>query len=210
MRSEIAAYWAVRLGYKNTKRFPHGYLGWKARNCPEQAEPEEVKKLGLGDYFPSCRLVLLEYARDREYLRIKQNKRCFSLREVNSNYIFIELYSELCSGCLQEVENYKAFYRLLKANDLLKHSVRIMGIGVGSKKRNVVKFRKDKKISFPLFADENGEIFKCLGSPSLPTAYLVQKQSNGGLKIVLVQSGHIGRVDMLMNQIISAVEGAKH
>jgi len=29
MRSEIASYWAVRLGYQNVRRFPYGYLGWK-------------------------------------------------------------------------------------------------------------------------------------------------------------------------------------
>jgi len=28
MRSEIASYWAVRLGYRNVHRFAEGYLGW--------------------------------------------------------------------------------------------------------------------------------------------------------------------------------------
>jgi peroxiredoxin len=209
MRSEIASYWAVRLGYNNIKRFPYGYLGWKEASCPEEAEPEEVRKLGVADYFPSCRLILLDYAKDRKYLQIEHGKRCFSLKDVNSDYIFIELYNELCSGCLQEVKNYKNFYRLLNANNLLKDKVVMIGIGVGSKRRNVAKFRKEKNILFPLFADEHGEIFKCLGNPTMPTAYLVQKQPNGARKIVLVQPGHIGSVDKLMKKIMSAVTGGK-
>jgi peroxiredoxin len=199
----------VRLGYNNVRRFPYGYLGWREVSRPEEAEPEEVPKLGVADYFPSCRLTLLDYAKDRKYLQIKHNKKCFSLQDVKSEYIFIELYNELCSGCLQEVKHYKDFYRLLNANNLLKDKVVMVGIGVGSKRRNVVKFRKEKNILFPLFADEHGEIFRCLGNPTMPTAYLVQKQPNGARKIVLVQPGHIGSTEKLMKKIMSTVKGGK-
>lgn len=199
----------MRLGYKNVKRFPSGFLGWREASRPEEAEPEEVRKLGVADYFPSCRLILLDYAKDRKYLQIKHSKRCFSLQDINSEYIFIELYNELCSGCLQEVKNYKDFYRLLNANNLLKDKVVMIGIGVGSKRRNVVKFSKEKNILFPLFADEHGEIFRCLGNPTMPTAYLVQKQPDGARKIVLVQQGHIGSTEQLMKKIMFTVTGGK-
>ena len=199
----------MRLGYKNVRRFPYGYLGWREASRPEEAEPEEVRKLGVADYFPSCRLILLDYAKDTKYLQIKHSKRSFSLQDVNSEYIFIELYNELCSGCLQEVRNYKDFYRLLNVNNLLKDKVVMIGIGVGSKRRNVVKFRKEKNILFPLFADEHGEIFRCLGNPTMPTAYLVQKQPDGARKIVLVQQGHIGSTEKLMKRIMSTVTGGK-
>ena len=138
-------------------------------------------------------------------IHLPGNTLALHLADVSSEFIFIELYNELCSGCLQEVKNYKDFYRLLNENNPLKDKVVMMGIGVGSKRRKVAKFRKENNILFPLFADEHGEIFKCLGNPTMPTAYLVQKQPDGSRKIVLVQPGHIGNVDKLMQKITVAV-----
>jgi peroxiredoxin len=83
----------------------------------------------------------------------------------------------------------------------------MMGIGVGSKKRHVAKFRKRHGIGFPLFADEKSGIFGCLGKPTLPTSYLVQKHPNGGRKIILVQSGHIESTEKLMRRVQSIVSG---
>jgi peroxiredoxin len=81
----------------------------------------------------------------------------------------------------------------------------MMGIGVGSKKRQVAKFRKQQAIDFPLFADEKSGIFACLGKPDLPTSYLVQRNPTGGRKIILVQSGHIRNRKELMEKVRSLV-----
>ena len=72
--------------------------------------------------------------------------------------------------------------------------------------RSAAKFRKQKEIPFPLFADEKREIFECLGKPVLPVSYLVQRQA-GKRKIRLIQSGHIGSAEKLLAEIKSAVAG---
>ena len=82
----------------------------------------------------------------------------------------------------------------------------MMGIGAGSKKRSAAKFRRQKNIAFPLFADERREIFDCLGKPVLPMSYLVARQA-GKRKICLIQSGHIGSAEKLLAEIKSAVAG---
>jgi hypothetical protein len=64
-----------------------------------------------------------------------------------------------------------------KADAFLREKVKMRGIGAGSKKRSAAKFRKQKNIAFPLFADEKREIFECLGKPVLPVSYLVQRQA---------------------------------
>jgi peroxiredoxin len=196
----------VRLGYTNIRRMPHGYFGWKAYISPDSDTTEEKSALALGDYFPTCRLMLLDYQKDRDYLQISHVERNFTLEDVQSDYLFIEIYNELCSACVNEVETYKALYRMLLADAFLGGKVKMMGIGAGSKKRSAAKFRKQKKISFPLFADEKREIFECLGKPVLPVSYLVQRQS-GKRKIRLIQSGHIGRAEKLLTEIKAAVAG---
>ena len=194
----------MRLGYTNIRRMPHGYFGWKAYIAPGSDTTEEKSALALGDYFPTCRLMLLDHQKDREYLQISHVERNFTLEDVQSDYLFIEIYNELCSACVNEVKTYKALYRMMLADTLLRGKVKMMGIGAGSKKRSAAKFRKQKNIAFPLFADEKREIFECLGKPVLPVSYLVQRQA-GKRKIRLIQSGHIGSAEKLLAEIKSAV-----
>jgi peroxiredoxin len=196
----------VRLGYTNIRRLPHGYFGWKAYVSPGSDNPGEITTLTVGDYFPTCRLMLLDSQRDRGYLQISHVERNFTLEDVQSDFLFIEVYNELCSACVNEVKTYKTLYRMLLADADLREKVKMMGIGAGSKKRRAAKFRKQKKIAFPLFADENREIFNCLGKPLLPVSYLVQRQA-GKRKIRLIQSGHIGSAEKLLTEIKSAVFG---
>jgi peroxiredoxin len=185
---------------------PHGYFGWQAYISPGSDETEEISTLKVGDYFPTCRLMLLNYQKDRDYLQINHAERNFTLEDVHSDYIFIEIYNELCSACVNEVKTYKALYRMLLKDAFLRGKVKMMGIGAGSKKRSAAKFRKQKNIAFPLFADEKREIFDCLGKPVLPVSYLVQRQA-GKRKIRLIQSGHIGSAEKLLAEIKSAVVG---
>ena len=170
----------MRLGYTNIRRLPHGYFGWKAYLSPGAEETGKLSTLAVGDYFPACRLMLLDYQKDRDYLQISHVERNFTLEDVQSDYLFIEIYNELCSACVNEVETYKALYRMLLADAFLGGKVKMMGIGAGSKKR--------------------------LGKPVLPVSYLVQRQA-GKRKIRLIQSGHIGRAEKLLTEIKAAVAG---
>ena len=196
----------MRLGYTNIQRMPHGYFGWKAFVSPGSDKIAQPPALTDGDYFPTCRLMLLNYQKDRDYLQISHAEKNFTLENVQSDYIFIEIYNELCSACVNEVETYKALYRMLQADATLKEKVKMIGIGAGSKKRSAAKFRKQKNIAFPLFADEKREIFECLGKPVLPVSYLVQRQAEKR-KILLIQSGHIGSAEKLLVEIKSKVTG---
>ena len=194
----------MRLGYTNVRRMPHGYFGWIAALSPGEDAPEEIPSIRVSDFFPACRLMLLEYQKDRDYLQITHDQRSISLEDIESDYIFIGFYNELCSACLEEVETYKAFYRSLLADGYLNKKIKMMGIGAGSKKRNVAKFRKQKEIPFPLFADESWEIFGCLGRPVLPVSFLVQRRGERRV-IRLIQSGHIGNADLLLAKIKSTI-----
>jgi len=195
----------VRLGYNKVYRLPHGYFGWREANNLGEGQEEGLPRLTVGDFFPFCHLVLLDDGRDKNYLQIQHNERTISLEDIESEYIFIEMYNEYCHQCLEEVKNYKVFYSMLTSRNPLGDKVKMMGIGVGSKKRQVAKFRRVHHIDFPLFADESAGIFACLGKPDLPTSYLVQRQPNGGRKIILVQSGHINSTDKLMEKVRSVI-----
>jgi peroxiredoxin len=194
----------VRLGYSNVQRMPHGYFGWKAIVTPGSDKPEEIPFVRVNDFFPACQLMLLAYQKDRDYLQIKHDRRSISLQDIEADYIFVGFYNELCSACLEEVKTYKTFYRMLSTDSYLSNKIKMMGIGAGSKKRNVAKFRKQKEIPFPLFADESWDIFGCLGRPVLPVYYLIQRYGERRI-IRLIQSGHIGNAELLLAKIKSTI-----
>lgn len=165
----------------------------------------KIKGPGVLDPFPSCRLMMLNEKNDRKYLGITTESKVFSLEDISIKYLFVELYKETCSECIEEVKTFKSFYNLVKEKQELKNRIRILGIGAGSKKRKVVRFRQEQGIPFPLFADEDYELFKCLGNPTLPVSYLL-KMGKERHKILMVQSGHVGSGEKLFRKVLSIIE----
>lgn len=208
LRSAIAASWAVRLGFSNVWRYPGGYHGWLEHTG--QKAGREPRGLQVGDFFPSCRLVVLQGKSDRAYLGLEPEARAFALREVKADYLLVEFYSELCMGCLKEVASYNLLFGLIEQDSGLGGRLKMMGLGVGSLKREVAKFRRQKQVRFPLFADERQDVFYCLGRPELPITYLLAKDGDKGYRILMKHSGRVASpYDLLLRikQVIAKSKG---
>lgn len=162
--------------------------------------------MGVGDEFPSCQLVMLYDETDRSYLKIQGLQKNFALEDVGSEYLFIVIYNERCLACVDEVKSFKNLYQQMNASPFLSDRVKLLAIGAGSKKRGVITFKKENAIPYPLFGDEKRSIFSCLGSPVLPTSYLVQIQPGGRRQILFVQQDHIQKVELLVQKITSLVK----
>ncbi|MCB2193076.1 MAG: hypothetical protein KQI62_16010 [Deltaproteobacteria bacterium] len=207
LRSGIASRWAVNMGYKKVLRYPAGWHGWLALQgkVTPDAEPGGLR---AGDYFPSCRLVVLDKASDRAYLGLTHTQPSFALEDVDADFLFVELYNELCYGCLKEVASYNALFRDIENDPALNGRLKMLGLGVGSLNREVKRFRRQKKVLFPLFADRGRDVFHCLGEPELPVAYLIQRTGKGRWKILSMLSGHIGDTKAVLRRIKAALAAA--
>ena len=196
----------MRLGYQKIIRLPEGYFGWKSAFPDKTPSADNVKKLGIGDDFPSCQLVMLYDETDRAYLKIQGLQKSFALEDVGCQYLYIVIYNEKCLACVDEVKSFKTLYQQLNISPYLSDRVKLLAIGAGSKKRDVMAFKKENAIPYPLFGDEKRHIFSCLGNPVLPTSYLVQMQPGGRRQILFVQQDHIQDVQMLVQKITSLVK----
>ncbi len=196
----------MRLGYQNIIRLPEGYFGWKSFFPDQLQSADAVKKLGIGDDFPSCQLVILYDETDRAYLKIQGLQKSVALEDVGSEYLYIVIYNEKCLACVDEVKSFKTLYQQMNDSPYLSDRVKLLAIGAGSKKRGVIAFKKENAIPYPLFGDENRSIFSCLGNPVLPTSYLIQIQPGGRRQILFVQQDHIHDVEMLVQKITSLVK----
>ena len=206
LRSAIAAKWAAQEGYKNVYRFVPGGHAWLEHTG--QSLGQGPAGPGVGDYFPSCRLVVLGGDSDRDYLGLPAKSKAFDLGEIKAEFLFVEFYHQLCYGCLREVASYNALFNKVKSDPFLKQRLKMLGLGVGSLLREVRKFRRKEGVLFPLFADQNKDVFRCLGEPSLPIAYVLGRNSNGRLKILRILPGHIGEMDQVLSEIKAAVATA--
>ncbi len=181
----------MRLGYRNVRQFPFGYHGWQALNDPENAQPAPKGPLE-GDFFPQCRLALLQAEKDAAYLGLSPGSRYFSLSDISVNYLLLEVYNEMCTLCLAELPNIKRLFHLVASEGEMNGRIKMMGLGAGSTKRSVAKFRRQKGYDLPLFADEKWTVFGLLGKPVLPILYLLKKSRGKGFRIILRHEGGIG------------------
>jgi len=182
----------VRLGYTNVRQFPWGYQGWQALKDPESHKALAPKGPLEGEFFPKCRLAVLQAGKDIAYLGLPSGSRYFSLSDVAGDYVLVEVYNEMCTLCLKELPNINRLFNLVDAEGMPAGQVKLLGLGAGSTRRSVARFRKKTGYDLPLFADEKWHIFGWLGKPTLPVLYLLKKEGEKGLRILLRHGGSIG------------------
>ncbi|MCG8377696.1 MAG: redoxin domain-containing protein, partial [Chlorobiales bacterium] len=105
--------------------------------------------------------MLLGRRADKDYLGLKEEAKSFALRDLTVPFLLVEVYNELCFTCQEEMPTFNDLFRAIKADGELKHRLKMIGLRVGSTPRAVVKFRREKGVLFPLFADHHREIFDC-------------------------------------------------
>ena len=183
----------MRLGYRNVRQFPWGYKGWQAltdpgsHNAPVPTGPVE------GDLFPQCRLAVLQAKKDVSYLELSPGSSYFSLSDIGGEYVLVAVYNEMCMLCLVELPHINRLFELADADGTLKGRIKMLGLGAGSTKRSVARFRKEKGYGLPLFADEKWTVFGRLGKPTLPVIYLLKKHGDKGLRIMWRHGGAMGK-----------------
>ena len=182
----------MRLGYHNVRQFPWGYQGWQALKEPESHKALAPTGPVEGDFFPECRLAVLQAGKDIAYLGLSPGSRYFFLSDIMGEYLLVEVYNEMCMLCLAELPHINRLRGLADADANLKGRIKMLGLGAGSTRRSVAAFRKKNAYDIPLFADEKWTIFGLLGKPILPVLYLLKKDGDEGLRIMWRHAGAIG------------------
>lgn len=201
VRSQMAAQWAVTLGYENVWMLPEGWMGWAALTQTQGAEGAGPHTAKAGDSFPGGSLTLLDGQRDRAYLGLAKDVASFELGLLPAEYALVELYNELCFACCQSIPQLNYLLELIKQDPALASRLKMIGIGVGNRNREVRRFRREKHVGFPLFSDHGRTLHKSLGQPALPVIYLVRLHGAAGLIIVAVESAPFGQAAEMLARI---------
>lgn len=194
------------MGYTEVYRYPAGFHGWKDTH-PELVQGDESQRepLAVGDAFPDCRVAVLNGDADREYLGLPDNAKWLSLSALNARFVLIQLYNTMCNDCVAETKMLTRFFKVVEADPVLSGQLKIIGLGVYDSNRDVVKFKHHYDVLYPLFSDQHGQIFECLGQAELPLAYLVSAKGDGTWIIELVKRGYFEPDDHFLNTLKQAV-----
>ncbi|MDY7032816.1 MAG: hypothetical protein SVY10_13025 [Thermodesulfobacteriota bacterium] len=91
---------------------------------------------------------------------------------------------------------------MIENNKKLKGKIKLIGIGVKDDIHYINSFKKQFKVQFPLFTDEEREIHELVGEPPTPFFIGVQLKKNKKGDVFYTHLGRIPPPDKFINLII--------
>ncbi len=104
----------------------------------------------------------------------------YSLADYRGKVVVINFWASWCPPCIAEMPSLQN-----AADELAKHDIPLLGIGVGESRTSVERFLEKMPLRFPLLLDTKTEVMQKWSVPSLPTTIVVDAKG----KIVLLALG---------------------
>jgi peroxiredoxin len=104
----------------------------------------------------------------------------YSLADYKGKVVVINFWASWCPPCVAEMPSLQS-----AADELAKHDIPLLGIGVGESRDSVLRFLDKMPLRFPLLLDSKTEVMQRWSVPSLPTTIVVDAKG----KIVLLALG---------------------
>ncbi len=139
-----------------------------------------------------------------EYLGLSPKAVTFSLNDVDSRVMVVEIFQVQCFHCQEEAHYVNELYERLKEEGL-DHQVKIMGIAYGNTPFEVTMYARKNKVPFPLVADT---CQKSINVDITPAYFLLQPLSGGGAKVLYSKYGMLPETDRFI-KIIKERSGLK-
>jgi peroxiredoxin len=86
---------------------------------------------------------------------------------------------------------------VLKEDPELNKDIKIIGVAVGNKPKQIKAYKKQFRVPFPVISDAKGEIWKTLGKPGTPTMLVCTTKG----KVLAVHGGMIKDLDHFLSEI---------
>jgi len=137
----------------------------------------------------------------QSYLGLSGEKN-FKIPQIKADVVLINVFSTTCPHCKKEAPNTNKLYETIEDRPDLKGQIKIIGIGAKNSLEDVALFKKEYKVPFPLFADEDMSIFDQLATTATPTMIGVKLLKDGTHSILFRKAGSIGEVPWFIDFLI--------
>lgn len=153
----------------------------------------------VGETLPAFDMPPLALEEDAVTLGLDSNRK-FTLADVPTPYILIEIIGVYCNVCHEELPTLTRLYKRLKKAKLDKR-VTMLGIAAGGTPTEV-KYIRQKDYLFPMVHDTEFEIYDKFGDTKTPFTMLVDKTG----KVLYAHQGPIPDVRELISEIQALVK----
>jgi peroxiredoxin len=155
----------------------------------------------VGGQLPDFTLPAPENPDHRAYLGLAEEDGTFTIPEIASPVIIIEIFSMYCPHCQREAPTVNQLYRRIEETPDLKGKVKLIGIGVGNTRFEVDYFRDTYDIPFPLFPDPDFTLHTLFGEVRTPYFVVIKQPASGGHRVIHSALGGIGDPDTFLDLI---------
>jgi peroxiredoxin len=159
----------------------------------------------VGGQLPDFDLKTPENPEERNYLGLT-GEGTFKIPQIKADVVIVEIFSMYCPHCQREAPTMNDFYNRIESSEQLRGRVKIIGIGVGNSDFEVDFFRKQYKVSFPLFSDGDYTIHKLIGEVRTPYFFGITIQSDGAHRIFYSKLGGAKDTGGLLEEILRKAE----
>lgn len=156
----------------------------------------EAQPLSEGAQLPRFTLPAPDSQQAQNYLGLKTMEP-FTLSQIDSKLFLIEFLSALCPHCHSNAPVVNRLYKVIQEDAALARDVKVMGIAVGSSRKETDAYKKNCKVPFPVFPDQDFDIGAAVELRETPVTVVV---SNTG-KVLMSYRGVIQNFDGFLKEL---------
>lgn len=138
---------------------------------------------------------------EREYLGISENQTDFILRDIDAEFLIVEIFSMYCSVCQKKAELVNNLYEKIE-NKGLHDKIKIIGVGYTNSQFEVTLYKGKFKVPFPLFSDPDGSITAAFGAQNTPHFFIFKRTASGHWTEVVNVLNQYDEVKTYVNDIL--------
>ncbi|MHB8764302.1 MAG: TlpA family protein disulfide reductase [Deferrisomatales bacterium] len=120
--------------------------------------------VSVGEPFPDLAFEALVAPDDHARLGLPGSPGPFRLSQVPGELLVLEFFNRFCLTCVRQAPYLESFYQAVQTGDLTGR-VRVLGVGVGNRTAELLRFRREHGLAYPLASDPEFERFLQLGDP---------------------------------------------
>lgn len=156
---------------------------------------------GMNKPFPEFNLPMPQREAEKGYLGLSGTG-SFTTGQIKAPVLIVEVFSFYCPYCQQAAPRVNELYQAIQGRPNVQDKIKIIGIGYSNSLYEVDSFKEKYNVLFPLFPDQNTEIFKLLGARGTPTFIGVKRNSQGLQEQFYWGEGAFRDVQQFLTEII--------
>jgi len=137
---------------------------------------------------------------EQAYLGI-QKKSTFSLNDINSPFILVDLTNTYCVSCKKNIKIFNEVYKKTYRDKDLRKKIKVLSIAIGNNEREVDYFKNEHKILYPIIIDPEFTSHKALGEPRVPYTMFIRRDAEGKEIIFKIHKGIFESADKLVDEL---------